>query len=1216
MKADGYNFNYGWEFLLADAFPLTDALEAVKDGGGRAFYEREYQAKGWKEVSLPHTYNDEDLFVDRIQDAGSGQKRTFSCYRKWFSLKECIGGGKKTFSGEKCASEGEASGGEGVRRREGCSQRESYLPEEELQGGRFQGKIFLELEGVRQTCYLYVNGRMAGYYEAGAFPVGFDITEYLAEGDEQLIAIATDSTSSRNMDVIGAETPNHPEAEPGAFAAAITGPGESRVPEAKRGVPYQWNCNDFNPTVGGLARNIRLHVKPKTYLTLPLYSNLKTKGVYVYGTDFDIQGRKAKIHVEAEVRNESGRETESCLEVTLYDGEGRRAAVFTGGAKKISSTGDCRAFKTVIPANAYRKTEKRFEPVDEEEAGETETASWQVETLTAEAEVSDLTFWEIDNPYLYRVRVTLFCDGKAADVQELDTGFRKVTYDGSEGLKINDVKVWLTGYAQRATNEWAALGCAPDWLKDYDAKLIRESGANHIRFMHVAGAPADVRSFDRFGVVCTQPAGDKEREVFGRQWKQRVELMRDTIIYFRNHPSILFWEAGNNAINKEHMREMRLLKEKLDPAGGRFMGCRTINTQEVIEEAEYAGTMLNRHAASFIAGQVPITETEYLREESPRRVWDDYTPPCYDYDNLWLGRAGRKQPGYDFYDLNAEEFAIRAAAGYQEFFHDRMGGASGKNLYSAAAALCWTDSAQHGRQAHSENGRMSGRVDPVRIKKQNFRVFQVMQSPTPDAAILGHWNYPPVAALDGTDISAADRADISSVDRPDVSSADRLGVSVKAGTDISSADRADIPAADKVEVSAKDRPDVSSDGLGVSVKAGSGVSAQSGGEAYRYALKEFDGTAWVKTGEYAYRNPKDKTVYAVGSYGIARVELYVNGVLAGSCDKPIHTFIFPIPHVDVTQPGTVSLKAYDYEGRLAAEDRIETAGEPASLRLAAVTGEAGFLADGADAAFIDVEVVDEAGRICPLCDRKICFAVEGPAEFLGGYNSGRFRGPDRDDSVIHKDYVYAECGVNRVFLRSRPKAGRITVTAWMEGAGGEEIRAAIVLETMEAPRGAVTEETPGRLSSHAVEGGVVGKDAFPAIPKADEAKYVKKEGLYCKVLVNGQEPNTNGVLSRVDHGSIYSPILYILEALHGKMPGAFTYNYENKVLTLDSGEYHVQAEVGRTHMLVNGEENLLNGQPYENEEGCLILEINALISYIQGVKASYDEKANLFRIEV
>ena len=49
-------------------------------------------------------------------------------------------------------------------------------------------------------------------------------------------------------------------------------------------------------------------------------------------------------------------------------------------------------------------------------------------------------------------------------------------------------------------------------------------------------------------------------------------------------------------------------------------------------------------------------------------------------------------------------------------------------------------------------------------------------------------------------------------------------------------------------------------------------------------------------------------------------------------------------------------------------------------------------------------------------------------------------------------------------------------------------------------------------------------------------------------------------------------------------------------------------------MLVNGEENLLNGQPFEDAEGNLIVEINAVISYIQGVSAGYDEMANLFRI--
>ena len=44
--------------------------------------------------------------------------------------------------------------------------------------------------------------------------------------------------------------------------------------------------------------------------------------------------------------------------------------------------------------------------------------------------------------------------------------------------------------------------------------------------------------------------------------------MRDVIIAFRNHPSILFWEAGNNSISREHMREMRLLKQQLDPTAG------------------------------------------------------------------------------------------------------------------------------------------------------------------------------------------------------------------------------------------------------------------------------------------------------------------------------------------------------------------------------------------------------------------------------------------------------------------------------------------------------------------------------------------------------------------------------------------------------------------------------------------------------------------------
>ena len=62
----------------------------------------------------------------------------------------------------------------------------------------------------------------------------------------------------------------------------------------KEGVGFFWNCNDFNPSVGGLTSPVRLYYKPQVYLTLPLYSNLLTKGCYVYGSDYEIGMSKDK----------------------------------------------------------------------------------------------------------------------------------------------------------------------------------------------------------------------------------------------------------------------------------------------------------------------------------------------------------------------------------------------------------------------------------------------------------------------------------------------------------------------------------------------------------------------------------------------------------------------------------------------------------------------------------------------------------------------------------------------------------------------------------------------------------------------------------------------------------------------------------------------------------------------------------------------------------
>ncbi len=1081
--SNAYYFHHGWKFCLANRFPMDLALSACRDNAGREVYDPAYCDEDWQTVTLPHTFNDAELFSVPIEDAGSGQTRTAAFYRNVLDVPP------------------------------------------EYRGYR----ALIAFEGIRQTCYLYVNGRLCGYYEAGVGPFGFDMTEFLSPDGHNVITIATDNTSTRNIPFCIAETPNKPDVTPGSYLF----PQEQSVPADREGVGFFWNCNDFNPVMGGISQPVRVYFKPDVHLTLPLYANLRTHGCYVYGTEYDHAAHAMTLHVEAEVRNLRSVPANAQVKVSLRTLEDEEIASFiTEEAALSPAPEDARRHRiSITPEDAYVWDEatKHYIPTDEHDVAPTELAPAGTQVLHAQARVSGLRFWSLHDPALYRVHITLLVDGQEADSEIIETGFREVGYDKDRGVTINGQPVWLRGYAQRATNEWAAAGIVPEWMHDVDALLIRESGANHIRFMHVAGIPADVRAYDRHGVVCTQPAGDKERENFGRQWDQRVELMRNVIIAYRNHPSILFWEAGNNSINAEHMAEMKYVKDMLDPSGGRFMGCRTINTEDVIIHSEYVGTMLNRHTGRFLSEHGPITETEYSREEAPRRVWDDFTPPDFDYRNKWLGKAGKKQKGRDFYDLTSEDFALATARSYAEFFNDRMQGASGKNYYSAAAALCWTDSAQHGRQSWSENGRMSGRVDAIRVKKQNFDVYRTMQSVKPTVMILGHWNYP-----------------------------------------------------------------------------------AAGEDNYRYHDKVFNGSYWEETDTILKRDPRHKTVYVIGSYAIARVELYVNGRLVGSCDRPENTFVFPIPDVDVTESGYVEAVGYCYSGQELCRHRIETTGAPASIRLEMHTAPEGLHADGNDLAYADVAVLDAQGRICPLCDAKITFRVMGDATFLGGYNSGRFNGNGRSDNVIHQDHVYAECGTNRVLLRAGKTPGEITLTASAEGLAD----VTVTLHSIPADTSVLTRSPLNPLYANPPALLDAREEFFRPIVEADAAKYTPEKELYCKIMVNGQEPDFRGVRAVNRNGAIWGNVMCIMERMKSMFPDRMDFEWDEQAqrLTVQSGGHTIIAQANVTHLLVDGQENLMDGEPYVTDTGILVMEVNAIAPHIQGASAQYDDKIGALRI--
>ena len=739
-------------------------------------------------------------------------------------------------------------------------------------------KVFVEFEGVRQRGDFYLNGHYLGRHENGVMAVGFDLTPHIKEG-ENVIAVRTDN--------------------------------DWMYREEGTNSKFQWNDRNFNANYGGIPKNVFLYVTDNVYQTLPLYSNLKTTGVYVYAQDFDIQGRKATIHAESEVRNDSKATRQFSYQVTILDADGKLMKTFQGDKVTLK-------------------------------AGETKT-------VKASAILHNLHFWSWGYGYLYTVKTALKDDNNQIfDEVSTRTGFRKTRF--AEGkIWLNDRVIQMKGYAQRTSNEWPAVGLSvPAWLSDFSNDLMVKGNANLVRWMHATPWKQDVESCDRVGLIQAMPAGDAEKDREGRQWEQRVELMRDAIIYNRNNPSILFYECGNKAISREHMIEMKAVRDKYDPFGGRAIGSREMLD---IREAEYGGEMLYINRSEHH----PMWATEYCRDEGLRKYWDEYSYPFHKEGD---GPLYKGQPATD-YNRNQDELAITMIARWYDYWRERPG--TGNRVSSGGTKIIFSDTNTHYRGA--ENYRRSGVTDAMRIEKDAFYAHQVMWDGWVDTEkdqtyIIGHWNYP-----DNT---------------------------VK-----------------PVQV--------------------------------------------VSTGE--------------------EVELFLNGNSLGK-GKRQYNFLFTFDNV-AFKPGKLEAVSYNKAGKEISRYALNTAGEPASLKLTAIQNPEGFHADGADMTLIQVEVVDKDGQRCPLDNRTIQFTLKGQAEWRGGIAQGK-------NNHILDTNLPVECGINRALIRSTTTAGKVTLTAQAKGLPS----ASLTLET-------VPVKVTGGLSTYLPQATLKGRldrGETPATPSYKDSK--------------------------------------------------------------------------------------------------------------------------------
>src|ERR1700712_186804 len=209
----------------------------VKVGDTTGVEKDNFNDANWKSVTLPYAWNENDAFKVSIDELSVG----IAWYRKHFKINA-------------------------------------------NQKGK---KLFIEFEGIRHGGEFFLNGKSIGLSENGIMAFGFDITNYVKFGADNIIAARIDNNWNYH--------------------------------EKATNSTYQWNDKNFYANYGGINKNVYLHIIEPIYQTLPLISNLGTKGIYVYGTDYNIADKSATIHVDDEIKNESFKTVEVKLLVQVFD---------------------------------------------------------------------------------------------------------------------------------------------------------------------------------------------------------------------------------------------------------------------------------------------------------------------------------------------------------------------------------------------------------------------------------------------------------------------------------------------------------------------------------------------------------------------------------------------------------------------------------------------------------------------------------------------------------------------------------------------------------------------------------------------------------------------------------------------------------------------------------------------------------------------------------
>ena len=193
--------------------------------------------------------------------------------------------------------------------------------------------------------------------------------------------------------------------------------------------------------------------------------------------------------------------------------------------------------------------------------------------------------WTLDDPALYTCEATLFDDmGGVSDVRRVRFGFRTAQFK-ADGFYLNGKRTFLRGLNRHQC--YPTIGyAAPAHLQREDARILKEElQCTAVRTSHYPQSQHFIDACDELGLpVFTEIPG--WQHIGDGSWKdQACENVREMILQYRNHPSIVLWGVRINESldDDEFYTRTNAIAHELDPSRA-TSGVRYLEKSSLLED--------------------------------------------------------------------------------------------------------------------------------------------------------------------------------------------------------------------------------------------------------------------------------------------------------------------------------------------------------------------------------------------------------------------------------------------------------------------------------------------------------------------------------------------------------------------------------------------------------------------------------------------------------